>query len=198
MRITLRGVSKQFGEFAAVDNVDLDIPSGVLLALLGPSGCGKTSLLRIIAGLETRPDERQGPHRWSATQRSGPFAIGKSASFSRHYALFRHMTVFDNIAFGLKVKPRRERPATAVNYATRCSGLLDLVQLGWAGERYPAQLSGGQKQRVALARALWPSIRRCLLLDEPFGALGQRRYGMNCAAGCGRLHDRTASSRAFS
>jgi sulfate transport system ATP-binding protein len=167
MSITLRGVSKQFGAFAAVDDVNLEIPSGVLLALLGPSGCGKTTLLRIIAGLESPEsgqvlfDGRDATH-WPIRDRKVGFVF-------QNYALFRHMSVFDNVAFGLKVKGRRERPtATAIRDKVR--SLLELVQLDWAAHRYPAQLSGGQKQRVALARALAvdPEV---LLLDEPFGAL---------------------------
>ena len=167
MSITLRGVTKQFGKFAAVDDVNLDIPSGALLALLGPSGCGKTTLLRIIAGLET-PESGQvlfdgrDATLWPIRDRKVGFVF-------QNYALFRHMTVFENIAFGLKVKARRERPSGAA-IRKKVQSLLDLVQLSWAGERYPAQLSGGQKQRVALARALAvdPEV---LLLDEPFGAL---------------------------
>ena len=167
MSITLRGVSKQFGEFAAVDHIDLTVPSGGLIALLGPSGCGKTTLLRIIAGLET-PDEGQvlfdgrDATLWPIRDRKVGFVF-------QNYALFRHMTVFDNVAFGLKVKSRRERPSAA-EIRSKVQSLLDLVQLGWAGGRYPGQLSGGQKQRVALARALAvdPEV---LLLDEPFGAL---------------------------
>src|SRR5712664_3494518 len=167
MSITLRGVTKQFGEFAAVDDVNLDIPSGALLALLGPSGCGKTTLLRIIAGLET-PESGQvlfdgrDATLWPIRDRKVGFVF-------QNYALFRHMSVFENIAFGLKVKARRERPSGGA-IRRKVQSLLDLVQLDWAGDRYPAQLSGGQKQRVALARALAvdPEV---LLLDEPFGAL---------------------------
>jgi sulfate transport system ATP-binding protein len=167
MSITLRGVTKQFGEFAAVDDVNLDIPSGALLALLGPSGCGKTTLLRIIAGLEI-PESGQvlfdgrDATLWPIRDRKVGFVF-------QNYALFRHMSVFENIAFGLKVKARRERPSGGV-IRRKVQSLLDLVQLDWAGDRYPAQLSGGQKQRVALARALAvdPEV---LLLDEPFGAL---------------------------
>jgi len=167
MSIALRGVAKQFGEFAAVENISLDVPTGALIALLGPSGCGKTTLLRIIAGLET-PDEGQvlfdgrDATRWPIRDRKVGFVF-------QHYALFRHMSVFENVAFGLKVKPRRERPAAA-EIRKKVLSLLELVQLGWAGDRYPAQLSGGQRQRVALARALAvdPDV---LLLDEPFGAL---------------------------
>jgi sulfate transport system ATP-binding protein len=167
MSITLRGVSKQFGEFAAVDDVNLDIPSGALLALLGPSGCGKTTLLRIIAGLEMPEKgqvlfDGQDATLWPIRERKVGFVF-------QNYALFRHMTVFENIAFGLKVKSRRERPSGA-DIRKKVQSLLELVQLAWAGDRYPAQLSGGQKQRIALARALAvdPEV---LLLDEPFGAL---------------------------
>jgi sulfate/thiosulfate transport system ATP-binding protein len=167
MSITLRGVSKQFGQFSAVDNVDLEVPTGALLALLGPSGCGKTTLLRIIAGLETpeRGHVYFGGHDatlWPVRERKVGFVF-------QHYALFRHMTVQENVAFGLKVKPRRERPSAA-DIRKKVGGLLELVQLDWAGSRFPAQLSGGQRQRIALARALAvdPEV---LLLDEPFGAL---------------------------
>ncbi|MDP9011154.1 MAG: sulfate ABC transporter ATP-binding protein [Pseudomonadota bacterium] len=167
MSITLRGVSKQFGEFAAVTDIDLEIPSGAMLALLGPSGCGKTTLLRLIAGLET-PERGQvlidgrDATLWPIRDRKVGFVF-------QNYALFRHMTVFENVAFGLKVKARRERPAAA-DIRRKVHSLLELVQLDWAGSRYPSQLSGGQKQRVALARALAvdPEV---LLLDEPFGAL---------------------------
>jgi sulfate transport system ATP-binding protein len=167
MSITLRGISKQFGEFAAVDAVNLEIPTGALLALLGPSGCGKTTLLRIIAGLETPEKgqvlfDGQDATLWPIRDRKVGFVF-------QNYALFRHMTVFENIAFGLKVKSRRARPSGA-DIRKKVQLLLELVQLAWAGDRYPAQLSGGQKQRVALARALAvdPEV---LLLDEPFGAL---------------------------
>lgn len=167
MSIALRAVTKQFGEFAAVENINLDVPTCALMALLGPSGCGKTTLLRIIAGLET-PDTGhvlfggRDATLWPIRDRKVGFVF-------QHYALFRHMSVFENVAFGLKVKPRRERPAVA-EIRKKVHTLLELVQLGWAGDRYPAQLSGGQRQRVALARALAvdPDV---LLLDEPFGAL---------------------------
>ncbi len=184
MSIALRGVAKQFGEFAAVENINLDVPTGTLIALLGPSGCGKTTLLRIIAGLET-PDEGQvlfdgrDATLWPIRDRKVGFVF-------QHYALFRHMTVSENVAFGLKVKPRRERPAAAA-ISKKVHSLLELVQLGWAGDRYPAQLSGGQRQRVALARALAidPDV---LLLDEPFGALdSQVRHELR--RWLSRLHD---------
>src|SRR5580693_9613789 len=184
MSIALRSVAKQFGEFAAVENINLDVPTGALMALLGPSGCGKTTLLRIIAGLET-PDEGQvlfdgrDATLWPIRDRKVGFVF-------QHYALFRHMSVFENVAFGLKVKPRRERPAAA-EIRRKALSLLELVQLGWAGDRYPAQLSGGQRQRVALARALAvdPEV---LLLDEPFGALdSQVRHELR--RWLRRLHD---------
>jgi len=167
MNISLRGVTKRFGEFAAVEDIDLEVPGGALLALLGPSGCGKTTLLRLIAGLEV-PDRGQvlfdgrDATLWPVRDRKVGFVF-------QNYALFRHMTVADNVAFGLQVKPRRERAADVV-IRRKVQSLLELVQLDWAGPRYPAQLSGGQKQRVALARALAvdPEV---LLLDEPFGAL---------------------------
>jgi sulfate transport system ATP-binding protein len=184
MSIALRGIAKQFGEFAAVKDIDLDVPTGALIALLGPSGCGKTTLLRIIAGLET-PDQGQvlfdgrDATLWPIRDRNVGFVF-------QHYALFRHMSVFENVAFGLKVKPRRERPAPKV-LRKKVHALLELVQLGWAGDRYPAQLSGGQRQRVALARALAvdPDV---LLLDEPFGALdSQVRHELR--RWLRRLHD---------
>jgi len=184
MSIALRGIGKQFGEFAAVGDIDLDVPTGALLALLGPSGCGKTTLLRIIAGLEI-PDVGQvlfdgrDATLWPIRDRKVGFVF-------QHYALFRHMSVLENVAFGLKIKPRRERPGTAA-IREKAHSLLELVQLGWAGERYPAQLSGGQRQRVALARALAvdPHV---LLLDEPFGALdSQVRHELR--RWLRRLHD---------
>ena len=167
MSIQLRGVSKQFGEFAAVENIDLDVSTGTLMALLGPSGCGKTTLLRLIAGLEI-PDKGQvffdgeDATLWSVGERKVGFVF-------QNYALFRHLTVYENVAFGLKVKERRERP-TAAAIRSKVESLLELVQLSWTHDRFPAQLSGGQRQRVALARAMAvdPQV---LLLDEPFGAL---------------------------
>ncbi|MGA2777725.1 MAG: sulfate/molybdate ABC transporter ATP-binding protein [Steroidobacteraceae bacterium] len=167
MSISLRQVSKRFGSYAGIADLDLEVPTGALLAVLGPSGCGKTTLLRIIAGLETPDsgqvllDGRDATH-WPVRDRKVGFVF-------QHYALFRHMSVFENVAFGLKVKPRRERLAAAA-IAAKVGSLLELVQLGWARERYPAQLSGGQRQRVALARALAVDPQ-LLLLDEPFGAL---------------------------
>jgi sulfate/thiosulfate transport system ATP-binding protein len=184
MSIALRGVTKQFGEYAAVENIDLDIATGELMALLGPSGSGKTTLLRIIGGLET-PDHGQvlfdgeDATLWPIGDRKVGFVF-------QQYALFRHMTVFENVAFGLKVKRRRERPAAA-QIRKKVQDLLSLVQLSWAHDRYPAQLSGGQRQRVALARAMAidPQV---LLLDEPFGALdSQVRHELR--RWLRRLHD---------
>jgi sulfate/thiosulfate transport system ATP-binding protein len=167
MSIEAVGISKRFGQFAALNNVDLEIPSGELVALLGPSGSGKTTLLRIIAGLEF-PDA--GTVRFDGNDISDRTARERRVGFVfQHYALFRHMTVFENIAFGLRVRPREFRPSR-VQIRTKVHDLLKLIQLENLADRYPSQLSGGQRQRVALARALAvePSV---LLLDEPFGAL---------------------------
>ena len=167
MSIEIRNVSKRFGAFQALDAIDLDIRSGELVALLGPSGCGKTTLLRIVAGLES-PDA--GSIAFHGADVSRHDVRERNVGFVfQHYALFRHMTVFDNVAFGLRMKPKRERPSEA-RIAEKVHALLDMVQLDWLAERYPEQLSGGQRQRIALARALAvePKI---LLLDEPFGAL---------------------------
>lgn len=184
MSISLRGVSKRYGAFAAVADIHLEVPTGALFALLGPSGCGKTTLLRIIAGLET-PD--QGQVLIDGRDATGwPIRDRRVGFVFQHYALFRHMSVFDNVAFGLQVKPRRERPPPAV-IAHKVRSLLELVQLDWAGPRYPAQLSGGQRQRVALARALAVDPQ-LLLLDEPFGALdAQVRHELR--RWLRRLHD---------
>ena len=167
MKISATDVSKRFGAFAALDRVNLEVRSGELLALLGPSGSGKTTLLRIIAGLDW-PDEGQ-------VLFDGEDALKRSAGerhvgfVFQHYALFRHMNVFENVAFGLRVQPRAVRKDEAAIRA-RVKQLLELVQLDWLADRYPNQLSGGQRQRIALARAL--AIEpRILLLDEPFGAL---------------------------
>jgi sulfate transport system ATP-binding protein len=167
MSIEIRHLSKRFGSFVALDDVSLDIEPGELVALLGPSGCGKTTLLRIIAGLET---PGAGTVRVNDEDATALAVQRRKVGFVfQHYALFRHMTVFDNVAFGLRVKPRRERP-DETEIRARVHRLLDLVQLDWLGDRYPNQLSGGQRQRIALARALAVEPR-VLLLDEPFGAL---------------------------
>jgi sulfate transport system ATP-binding protein len=167
MSIEIRNVSKQFGDFQALRDVSLDIKSGELIALLGPSGCGKTTLLRIIAGLETAD---VGSIHFSGEDTTDVHVRDRNVGFVfQHYALFRHMTVFENVAFGLRVKPRKERPSEAV-IKEKVMKLLKLVQLDWIAERYPSQLSGGQRQRIALARALAVEPK-VLLLDEPFGAL---------------------------
>jgi sulfate transport system ATP-binding protein len=167
MSIEVSSIQKRFGEFVALDNVSLSFPSGELVALLGPSGCGKTTLLRVIAGLET-PDA--GQVLFHGEDASGRDARQRQVGFVfQHYALFRHMTVFENIAFGLRVKPRRERLGEAL-IRRKVKELLGLVQIDWLADRYPHQLSGGQRQRVALARALAVEPK-VLLLDEPFGAL---------------------------
>jgi sulfate/thiosulfate transport system ATP-binding protein len=167
MSIEVRNIRKTFGSFVALDNVSLDIPTGELVALLGPSGSGKTSLLRIIAGLE--PPDAGEVHFDSEEATNRSVRDRKVGFVFQHYALFKHMTVFENVAFGLRVRPRATRPAPAA-IATKVNDLLKLVQLEWAGGRYPSQLSGGQRQRIALARALAVEPR-VLLLDEPFGAL---------------------------
>lgn len=167
MSIKLERIDKHFGAFQALRDISLDIPDGQLIGLLGPSGSGKTTLLRIIAGLESADRGRILFHDQDVT---GLHVRERRVGFVfQHYALFRHMTVAQNIAFGLEVLPRRQRPSAA-EIRTRVGQLLEMVQLSHLADRFPAQLSGGQKQRIALARALamQPQI---LLLDEPFGAL---------------------------
>ncbi|XLM21932.1 sulfate ABC transporter ATP-binding protein, partial [Chromobacterium piscinae] len=167
MSIQVENIRKAFGDFVALNDVSLNFPSGELVALLGPSGCGKTTLLRIIAGLEQAD---AGRVLLDGEDASATHVRERQVGFVfQHYALFRHMTVFDNVAFGLRMKPRRERPSEA-EIARQVHELLDLVQLNWLADRFPAQLSGGQRQRIALARALAVQPR-VLLLDEPFGAL---------------------------
>jgi len=167
MSIEVRNIKKTFGQFAALNDVSLTFPSGELLALLGPSGCGKTSLLRVIAGLESADE---GQVFLEGEDASGVHVRERQVGFVfQHYALFRHMTVFENVAFGLRVKPRKQRPSEQ-EIKKKVHELLSLVQLDWLADRYPAQLSGGQRQRIALARALAVEPR-VLLLDEPFGAL---------------------------
>jgi len=167
MSIAIRNVSKDFGSFHALRDVSLDIESGELVALLGPSGCGKTTLLRIIAGLETAD---HGSILFSGEDTTDVHVRERNVGFVfQHYALFRHMSVFDNVAFGLRMKPRASRPSED-KIKQKVHELLGLVQLDWLSDRYPAQLSGGQRQRIALARALAVEPK-VLLLDEPFGAL---------------------------
>jgi sulfate transport system ATP-binding protein len=167
MSIQIHGVTKRFGSFSALQDVNLEVQSGELVALLGPSGSGKTTLLRVIAGLEAPDAGAVHFHGQDATQRD---VRDRAVGFVfQHYALFRHMSVFENVAFGLRVQPRRTRPSES-EIKTRVFELLRLVQLDWLADRLPSQLSGGQRQRIALARALAvkPNV---LLLDEPFGAL---------------------------
>ena len=167
MSIRIESVSKRFGAFEALHDVSLDVAAGELVALLGPSGSGKTTLLRVIAGLEVPDSGRVHVQGEDATERD-PRERGVGFVF-QHYALFKHMTIFENVAFGLRVRPRAVRPSGAA-IRDRVMALLELVQLDWLADRYPHQLSGGQRQRIALARAL--AIEpKVLLLDEPFGAL---------------------------
>ncbi|HEY3346624.1 MAG TPA: sulfate ABC transporter ATP-binding protein [Nitrospirota bacterium] len=184
MSIEVNSLSKKFGEFTALDGVSLTVPEGKLVALLGPSGCGKTTLLRLIAGLET-PDSGSVLFAGAdATERS---ARERQVGFVfQHYALFRHLTVFENVAFGLRVRPRASRPSKS-EISARVHELLKLVQVDGMWNRYPSQLSGGQRQRVALARALAvePKI---LLLDEPFGAL-DAKVRQELRKWLRRLHD---------
>ena len=184
MSIEVDGVTKSFGHFTALRDVKLDVGSGELLALLGPSGCGKTTLLRIIAGLE-RPD--LGQVRFFGEDVTDVHVRHRRVGFVfQHYALFRHMSVFDNVAFGLTVLKRKERPEKA-EIARRVHELLELVQLGGLADRRPTQLSGGQRQRVALARALAVEPK-VLLLDEPFGAL-DAKVRKDLRRWLRRLHD---------
>jgi len=186
MSIEVRRISKTFGGFAALRDVSLHVPTGELVALLGPSGSGKTTLLRIIAGLEFS-DPGSGPVLFHdedvAARKVGDRRVG---FVFQHYALFRHMTVFENIAFGLRVRPRRFRPSREAIRA-KVRQLLELVQLENLAGRYPSQLSGGQRQRVALARALAVEPK-VLLLDEPFGAL-DARVRKELRTWLRRLHD---------
>ncbi|MED3997770.1 sulfate/molybdate ABC transporter ATP-binding protein [Peribacillus frigoritolerans] len=167
MSIIIENVTKYYGSYQALQNIDLEIKSGELVALLGPSGSGKTSLLRIIAGLELA---ESGKILFNEENYTHKHVKDRNVGFVfQHYALFRNMTIFDNIAYGLKVRPRKTRPSKEV-IEQKVTELLQLVKLEGYKDRYPSQLSGGQRQRVALARALAvePNI---LLLDEPFGAL---------------------------
>jgi sulfate transport system ATP-binding protein len=180
--IEARGITKRFGDFVALDDVSVDVPTGSLTALLGPSGSGKSTLLRIVAGLE-RPDAGEvwldgDEVTWLAPQRRGVGFV------FQHYAAFKHMTVRENVAFGLKI---RRRPRAEIG--KRVEELLELVQLTGLAKRYPAQLSGGQRQRMGLARALAVDPR-VLLLDEPFGAL-DARVRKELRAWLRRLHDET-------
>ncbi len=184
MSIQVRNLQKSFGSFTALNDVSLDFPTGELVALLGPSGCGKTTLLRIIAGLEN-PDV--GSVHFHGEEATHVHVRDRKVGFVfQHYALFRHMTVFDNVAFGLTVRPKETRPSKE-EIAKRVHELLQLVQLDWLSDRYPHQLSGGQRQRIALARALAVEPK-VLLLDEPFGAL-DAKVRKELRSWLRRLHD---------
>jgi len=182
MSISIQNISKRFGDFVALDDVSLEVPTGSLVALLGPSGSGKSTLLRIIAGLE-RPDAGSVHLADEDVTASSPQDRAIGFVF-QHYAAFKHMTVFENVAFGLKV---RHRPKAEIR--ARVHDLLDLVQLEGLANRYPSQLSGGQRQRMGLARALAVDPK-VLLLDEPFGAL-DARVRKELRVWLRRLHDET-------
>ena len=192
MSIEVRDLVKRFGQATVCDHLNLHIPSGQLVALLGPSGSGKTSLLRLIAGLEA-PDA--GAVLFHGEDVTHVAVRERKVGFVfQHYALFGHMTIFENVAFGLRVRPQGSRPSEQAIRA-KVAELLDLVQLDWVAERHPHQLSGGQRQRVALARALAVEPR-VLLLDEPFGALdAQVRKGLR--RWLRRLHDQVNITSVF-
>lgn len=192
MNIEIEDLAKEFGTTRALHPVSLSIPSGALVALLGPSGSGKTTLLRVLGGLEF---PTSGRVLFGGQDASGLSVQERRAGFVfQSYALFKHMTVFENIAYGLRARPRKERP-TEAEIGRRVDRLLDLIQLPDIGPRYPNQLSGGQRQRVALARAL--AIEpRMLLLDEPFGAL-DAKVRKELRQGLREIHDRTGLTTVF-
>jgi len=184
MSIEISNLSKQFGSFVALDHINLDVKPGELLALLGPSGSGKTTLLRVIAGLETADS---GQVLFNNEDSTSKHVRDRQVGFVfQHYALFRNMTIFENVAFGLRVRPKKSRP-TPQEIDQRVTHLLKLVQLDWLADRYPHQLSGGQRQRIALARALAVEPK-VLLLDEPFGAL-DAKVRKELRAWLRKLHD---------
>jgi len=192
MSIQVRNLNKRFGATVVCDNLNLDIPSGELVALLGPSGSGKTSLLRIIAGLE-RPDS--GSVLFHGNDTTHDDVRDRNVGFVfQHYALFAHMSIFENVAFGLRVRPRATRPSEA-KIREKVMELLKLVQLDWIADRYPHQLSGGQRQRIALARALAVEPK-VLLLDEPFGAL-DAKVRKELRRWLRRLHDEVHVTSVF-
>ena len=182
MSISIQNVSKRFGDFVALDDVSLEVPTGSLVALLGPSGSGKSTLLRIVAGLE-RADGGAVHIADEDVTSTSPQERGIGFVF-QHYAAFKHMTVFENVAFGLRIRRRRKAEIHA-----RVHELLELVQLEGMAKRYPSQLSGGQRQRMGLARALAVEPK-VLLLDEPFGAL-DARVRKELRVWLRRLHDET-------
>jgi sulfate/thiosulfate transport system ATP-binding protein len=192
MSIQVVNVSKRFGTFEALHDVSLDIVPGELVALLGPSGSGKTTLLRVIAGLEV-PDS--GRILFNGQDSTAKRVQEREVGFVfQHYALFRHMSIFENVAFGLRVRPRAQRPSESA-IRDKVMSLLKLVQLDWLADRYPHQLSGGQRQRIALARAL--AIEpKVLLLDEPFGAL-DAKVRRELRRWLRRLHDEIQLTSVF-
>ncbi|MET4104613.1 sulfate transport system ATP-binding protein [Roseovarius sp. MBR-78] len=192
MHIDIEDLAKEFGTERALHPVSLAIPSGALIALLGPSGSGKTTLLRILGGLEF---PSSGRVLFDGSDATGLSVQERRAGFVfQHYALFKHMTVFENIAYGLRARNRKTRP-TEAEIGRRVNRLLDLIQLPDIGARYPSQLSGGQRQRVALARAL--AIEpRMLLLDEPFGAL-DAKVRKELRQGLRDIHDTTGLTTIF-
>ncbi len=192
MSIQVQNVSKRFGTFEALNDVCVDIAAGELVALLGPSGSGKTTLLRVIAGLEAPDAGRVLVDGEDTTHKR---VQDRNVGFVfQHYALFRHMTIFENVAFGLRVRPRALRPSKEA-IADKVHSLLKLVQLDWLAQRYPHQLSGGQRQRIALARAL--AIEpKVLLLDEPFGAL-DAKVRRELRRWLRRLHDEIQLTSVF-
>ena len=192
MSIEIRQLRKAFGKTVVCDDLNLDIPSGELVALLGPSGSGKTTLLRIIAGLEV-PDA--GSVRFHGQDTTHTDVRERQVGFVfQHYALFGHMTIFENVAFGLRVRPKATRPSEAA-IRKKVTELLKLVQLDWIADRYPHQLSGGQRQRIALARALAVEPK-VLLLDEPFGAL-DAKVRKELRRWLRRLHDEVHVTSVF-
>ena len=192
MSIEVRNLQKAFGKTVVCDHLNLDIPSGELVALLGPSGSGKTTLLRILAGLEV-PDA--GSVHFHGEDTTSADVRERNVGFVfQHYALFNHMTIFENVAFGLRVKPKDQRPKEA-EIKSKVMQLLKLVQLDWLAERYPHQLSGGQRQRIALARALAVEPK-VLLLDEPFGAL-DAKVRKELRRWLRRLHDEVHVTSVF-
>ena len=192
MSIEVRNLYKAFGRTVVCDNLNLTIPSGELVALLGPSGSGKTTLLRIIAGLEV---PERGEVLFHGEDATGRDVRERQVGFVfQHYALFAHMTIFDNVAFGLQVRPKATRPSKQ-EIRAKVMALLKLVQLDWLADRYPHQLSGGQRQRIALARALAVEPR-VLLLDEPFGAL-DAKVRKDLRRWLRRLHDEMDTTSVF-
>ena len=192
MSIEVRNLYKAFGRTVVCDDLNLKIPSGELVALLGPSGSGKTTLLRVIAGLEV---PERGEVLFHGADATGTDVRERQVGFVfQHYALFSHMTIFDNVGFGLQVRPKSVRPSKQ-EIRSKVMALLKLVQLDWLADRYPHQLSGGQRQRIALARALAVEPR-VLLLDEPFGAL-DAKVRKDLRRWLRRLHDEMHTTSVF-